>query len=293
MDDPGFNWRTATVAIIGLGLMGGSLALALRAKNVCGKIIGVDQDAATCAQALSRGAVDQAGAALALVAPADLVVLATPARAIIDLLPRVGASARDGAIIIDLGSTKRAIVQAMERLPARVQAIGGHPMCGKETAGLNSADAHLFQNAVFALTPLQRTSAHTRAVAHTLVASVGARPWVIDAEQHDALVAATSHLPFVVAAALMATANDQATQDARLVAFAASGLRDTSRLAASDAAMMSDIILTNRANVVKRLRQYAAHLDMLTRLIEHADAPTLRAHFNGIAEARRKFFIGS
>ena len=290
MDDPGFSLRERTIAIVGLGLMGGSLALALRSQNACAKIIGIDRDESTCAQALACGAVDQAGDDLALTAQADVIVLAAPVRAIIDLLPRVGKIAHDGAIILDLGSTKREIVQAMTQLPAHVQPIGGHPMCGKETAGFASADANLYRNAIFALTPLARTSAQTLAIAQSLVEIIGAQPLVIDPERHDQIVATTSHLPFVVASALMAVASEQANQDELLFRFAASGFRDTSRLAASDATVMSDILLTNRVNVVKILRQYLAHLETLTQLIEQTDAPTLRARFQIIAESRQKIF---
>jgi len=290
MDEPDFSFRNSTIAIIGLGLMGGSLALALRANKACAQISGIETNASTRTEALACGAVDQASDDLTLVAQADMIVLATPVRTIIDLLPRIGNIARDGAIIIDLGSTKREIVEAMENFPARVQAIGGHPMCGKETSGFGSADTNLFRNAIFALTPLKRTSKQTISFARAIIEAIGAQPLVIDAERHDQIVATTSHLPFVVASALMAVASEQADQDELLYRFAASGFRDTSRLAVSDATMMSDIVLTNRANVIKMLRHYSAQLEILTHLIEHADAPTLRARFNTIAESRQKFF---
>ena len=288
MDEPGFDLRNATIAIIGLGLIGGSLALALRAKNACKTIIGIDPNAATRAQALACGAVDEASDNLSIVARADLIVLATPARTIIELLPRVGAIAHANAIIIDLGSTKREIIQAMEAMPANVQAIGGHPMCGKESAGFAAAAANLFRNATFALTPLARTSATTLAFAQSLVETIGAHPLVIDAEQHDKIVATTSHLPYVVASTLMTTADEISRDEELLFRFAASGFRDTSRLAASDPTMMIDILLTNRANVIKMLQQYSAQLNELTNLIDRADAAELRAHLQTIAASRQK-----
>lgn len=290
MDEPGFALCNKSIAIVGLGLIGGSLALALREKNAGAQIITVERDEQTRVQALARGVVDLASDDLSLVSPADVIVLATPVRSIIDLLPHVGAIAHDNAIIIDLGSTKREIVQAMEQLPARVQAIGGHPMCGKESSGFVSADANLFRNATFALTPLKRTTAQTLAIAQALVEIIGAHPLVIDAERHDALVATTSHLPFVVSSALMAVAQDQATQDDLLFRFAASGFRDTSRVAASNSTMMLDILLTNRMNVVAVLRQHSAQLNALTNLIERADAAELRAHLQTIAESRQRIF---
>ena len=292
MDEPGFALHNKSIAIIGLGLMGGSMALALRARKSCAKIIAIDHNEATCAQALARGAVDEASDDLSAIASADLIVLATPVRAIIELLPRVGDLARDGAIVIDLGSTKRAIGQAMENLPARVQVIGGHPMCGKESSGFAAADANLFHDAIFALTPLARTSTTTLAFAQSLIETIGARPLVIDAERHDKIVAATSHLPYVIAAALMSTADEMSRNEELLFRLAASGFRDTSRLAASDPTMMIDILLTNRADIIKLLGQYSAQLNELTHLIDRADAAELRAHLQIIAESRQKISGG-
>ncbi|MBI5030626.1 MAG: prephenate dehydrogenase [Chloroflexi bacterium] len=288
MDEPGFSLRNATVAIVGLGLMGGSLALALLSKNACAKIIGIDSNEATRTQALACNVVEEASDDLSAAARADVIVIATPARTIIDLLPRVGTIARENAIIIDLGSTKREITQAMEALPAHVQPIGGHPMCGKESSGFAAADANLFHSATFALTPLARTSAATLAFAQSFAETIGARPLVIDAERHDQIVAATSHLPYVVASALMATADKISQDEELLFRLAASGFRDTSRLAASDPTMMIDILLTNRVNVIKMLQQYAAQLNELTDLIDRADAAELRAHLRTIAESRQK-----
>ena len=292
MDEPGFKLSNATVAIVGLGLMGGSLALALRAKDTCAKMIGIDSNGATREQAIACGAVDQASDELSLLAQANVIVLATPVRTIVELLPRVGVVARENSIVIDLGSTKHEITHAMEQLPAQVQVIGGHPMCGKESSGFAAADANLFRDATFALTPLARTSAATLAFAQSLVETTGARPLVIDAERHDRIVATTSHLPFVVAAVLMATADDISHDEESLFRLAASGFRDTSRLAASDPTMMSDILLTNRANVVKMLKHFSVQLNELTNLIDRADAAELLTHLQTIAESRQKISRG-
>ncbi len=277
-------------AIVGLGLMGGSFALALRAANACNRIIAIERDAATREQAIARGIVDDAHVDLAIVSQADIVVLATPVRTIIDQLPRVGESARAGVIVLDLGSTKREIARAMETLPARVQPIGGHPMCGKETSGLRAADANLFRNAVFVLTPLARTSPETLSSARSLVRALGAQPMVFDAAQHDRIVAATSHLPFALAAALMATADELARADESLFKLAASGFRDTSRLAASDTTMMGDVLLTNGENVANVMRDCARHLTALAAVIDRKDEIALRAFLERAAAKRRNLF---
>lgn len=290
MDEPAFTLRDATVAIVGLGLMGGSLALALRAHNVCRRIIAITSNAVTREQLGARRIADQVSAEMESVSTADLIVLAAPVRTIIALLPRVGVYARPGAIIIDLGSTKREIVQAMEQLPPHVQPLGGHPMCGKEKAGFGAADAELYRNAVFVLTPLPRTSAHTLTLAQALAEAVGARPLVLDPARHDKIAAAISHLPYTLAAALMLTADEFAGDDDLVFALAASGFRDTSRLAASDVTMMRDILLTNRENVANLMRMCSHRLNHLADLIETGNENTLRAALEHAANKRRALF---
>lgn len=279
--------RDSTVAIVGLGLMGGSLALALRQANACARIVGIERDAATRAQAKARGAVDDASASLEAVHHADVIVLATPVRTIVELLVPIGKLARAGALILDLGSTKQDIVRAMEELPPHLQPIGAHPMCGKETWGLNAADANLFQNAVFALTPLARTAAQTLAFAQSLAHTVGARPVVLDAARHDRIVAATSHLPFAVAVALQNTAREFAQAEDLLFTFAARGFRDASRLAASDTTMMLDILMTNSQNVAPAMRRCARHLVALAEMLERRDENALRATLQSAAAVQR------
>jgi prephenate dehydrogenase len=280
--------RDATIAIVGLGLMGGSFALALRGK--CAKIIAIDRDARTRENA--RVIVDETSDDLARIASADVIILALPVRAIIAMLPRVGALAKPGAIVIDLGSTKRAIVQAMEQLPAPVQAIGGHPMCGKEISGFDAADANLFRDARFVLTPLARTSPQTLAFAQSLVETLGARAIILDAARHDKIVAAISHLPFALASALMTITSEIAREDDLVFELAASGFRDTSRLAASDVTMMLDILLTNRDNVAAMIRASAQNLETFAGAIERGDEIALRAMLDQVAAQRRAMFDG-
>lgn len=290
MTEDSFAWRNATIAIIGLGLMGGSLALALREKELGARIIAIERDAATRAKALARGAVDEASDNPVRIAGVDVIVLAIPPRAIPALLDQVGTLARAGAIVFDLGSTKRAIVDAMEKLPAHIQAIGAHPMCGKEHAGFDAADAHLFAGSPFVLTPLARTSSQTLALMRSLVQEIGARVILLDAERHDKIVAAISHLPFAVAWALMTTASERARADDAVFALAASGFRDTSRLAASNPTMIRDILLMNRDNVAACLRDYARNLNVLADAIERGDESELETLTQSVAEQRRVMF---
>jgi prephenate dehydrogenase len=280
----------SVVAIVGMGLMGGSLALALRAQNGCRKIIGVTRNPRTRADALARGAVDAVGADLGLVAEADVVVLTTPVRTILRQLPQVGAVVHAGTVVMDFGSTKRDVVAGMQSLPPHIEPIGAHPMCGKETSGFESSEVSLYRNAVFVLTPLDRTSPQTLALAESLVTTLEARPIVLDATRHDQIAAAVSHLPFALAVALMATADELADADDQLYALAASGFRDTSRLAASDVTMMLDILLTNRDNITDLLRACARHLGDLADLIAVGNEPALRVRLERAAIRRRELF---
>lgn len=270
--------REANITIVGLGLMGGSLGLALRTQGIGQRVWGVARRDVVIQRAVEMGAID--GGTLDLidgVRGADIVVLATPVRAILEILGRIGPHLKPGCLVIDLGSTKTEIVRAMEQLPPGPQPVGGHPMCGKEMAGIAAAEATLYEGAVFPLVPLERTATEALALAEVLVEAVGATPIILDAERHDRLVAAISHLPYLVAAALVRAAADVATQDPLAWTLAASGFRDTSRLAASDVTMMLDILVTNRAPVLEMLRRYQEHLDSLTILLAEGDEEGLRA----------------
>ncbi len=277
--------RDSTVAMVGLGLMGGSLALALREKSACRKIIAIDSNLDTRSRAKERGI--DAYAELDAIAQADLVVLATSVRTIIELMPRVGEIAQQDAIIMDLGSTKRDILCAMEKLPDHLQPIGGHPMCGKENSGFDAADTNLYQKAIFVLVPLQRTSRDTVAFGLSLAGCLDARPLILDAERHDKIVSVTSHLPFALAVALVQNADEFARDDDLLFELAASGFRDTSRLAASDPAMMLDILLTNHDNIANAMRACSHRFSELANLIENRDEAALRTLLEGAMEKRR------
>jgi len=279
----------AQVTVVGLGLMGGSLAAALMARHACRRVVGVARREETVTQAIDMGIVHQGTCHLDEgVWDADAVVLATPVRAVIELIGRIGPLLPPGCLLTDVGSTKQAVVQAMQALPPHVQPVGGHPMCGKETAGLSGADPSLYEGATYVLTPLARTSDAALALARELTQAVGARPLLLDAPRHDVLVAAISHLPYLLAAGLVATAEGLA--DERVWKVAASGFRDATRLAASDETMMLDILLTNRTAVRQALARFEDQLADLTRLLETSDAIGLRAAMTAAAQRRRRLF---
>jgi prephenate dehydrogenase len=282
------------LAIVGLGLMGGSLALALRnarsplaGNSAPQKIIGITRTRATLDTALARGIIDKASDQLDAARDAEIIVLAAPVRTILKQIPQLGEIARDGALILDMGSTKRAIVEQMNRLPARLTAVGGHPMCGKEVAGLDAAEANLYQNKIFVLTRTERTTPDAFAAARALAQTIGSRVIELDAARHDEMVAAISHLPYVVAANLVNTVSAFAQADAQVWEIAAGGFRDTTRVAASDVQMMLDILLTNRENVADLMRRSARLFGELADAVYDEDEKTLRELLERAAETRR------
>jgi prephenate dehydrogenase len=264
-----------SVCIVGLGLMGGSLALALREARWADRLVGVGRDAAMLAAAEAAGAIDTGTTDLAAgVAAADVVLLATPVRTILRLLPEVGRYARPGALIMDLGSTKQQICRVMTGLTAGLEPVGGHPMCGKEVAGFGAAEATLFQQRPFVLCPVSRTSQAALELARSLALAVGARPIVLDPAIHDRAVGAISHLPYALAVTLMSIVNAGRTPAAW--SLAAGGFRDTSRVAGSDVDMMLDILLTNREAVLEWLDAFAVPLAELRTELDRTDEAALR-----------------
>jgi prephenate dehydrogenase len=268
--------RAETVCIVGLGLMGGSLALALReAYGTQRRVVAVARRPDVLAEALDAGAIDKGTLSLKDgIAGAGTVILATPVRTILRLLPFVGESADPNTLLLDLGSTKSQICAAMADLPAGVQPVGGHPMCGKEVNGFAAADGSLFHNRPFILCPLPRTAPAALEGAVKLADDIGARPIVLNPEVHDRAVAGVSHLPYAVAAALV---NCVAVAENPVAwSLASTGFRDTSRLAGSDVEMMLDILLTNRASVVDWLERFALETDELRTALATGDEARLR-----------------
>lgn len=253
------------IGIVGLGLMGGSLAMALRGH--AGRLSAVEPAPLARQIALREGIVDSATESLAAgVQEVDLLVLATPVRTILNVLNRLPALRPDGCLVLDLGSTKQAVCAAMSVLPEPFAAAGGHPMCGKETAGITAATPDLYRGQTFILCRTERTTAAAEAIALQVVEAIGARPFFLEAEEHDRLVAAVSHLPVLLSAALMRHADSE-----RQWQVSASGFRDASRLSGSDPRMMLDILMTNRAAVLVALEEVDADLAELRRLLEQAD----------------------
>jgi len=277
------------VAVLGIGLMGGSLAGALRGH--CRSVVGIARRSETVEDAVGRGWIDGGGTdPTAILLEVDIVVLATPVRAILRQIREFGPLFADGSLVLDLGSTKREIVEAMAGLPISVQPLGGHPMCGKETSGLEAADPGLYRGCTFILSPLERTSAEALELGRALVETVGAHPLVLDAARQDRLVATLSHLPYLLACSLVRTADAITSGDPAAWEIVAGGYRDTSRLAGGGVEMMLDILATNRRFVLEAAGVFREELDRLLRRIDVEDAEGLRESLVFSRDERRRMF---
>lgn len=232
----------ARIGIVGLGLIGGSLALACRQRWPQALVIGVDRNDVLEA-AMVRHAIDVAADDLGMLAEADLVVLAAPVEANLALLAQLEAHVAGEALVTDVGSTKRVIVEAARSLPARLRFVGGHPFAGAARAGIEHGAPEMFQGRPWLLTPDTGTPADLVARASAFVSALGAVPRVMPADEHDRLMAVLSHLPQLAASALMDVVGERAG-DAGL-ALAGRGLRDTTRLASSPGHVWADVCATN------------------------------------------------
>ncbi len=283
------------VSIVGLGLIGGSAALAWRAAGH--HVVGYARRPETAERAVELGAVDEVAPTLSSAAAAEVVVLAPPVLAMRPLLVHLAPSLQPGTIVTDVASTKQTVERwAQQLLPPGVRFVGGHPMAGKETAGIEHADVALFRDKTWCIVPPPDADDDAIRVVTRLATDTGARPHRLDAAEHDRAVAAVSHLPFMAAIALAETVIRRDTF-ASVAPVAGTGLRDMTRLASGDAQMHRDICATNRDNVVRELERFSADLAALAGLLRrlpeagHArdDDPALSAlgdHFACLKAAR-------
>jgi prephenate dehydrogenase len=253
-DEDGF--ASLKIAVVGLGLMGGSLAIRLREQGQA--LLAVDPDPNGREFALRHKVVDRVSADPHEIIPdADVIILAAPVDAILDFIPSLPRFHHGSPLVVDLGSTKVQICQALSALPPRFEAVGGHPMCGKAVGGIENADPALFNGAAFVFASVNRTTPRAYRFAEWLAGLLGATPLWLDPDAHDRRVAATSHLPYLVSSALaLAT-------PAEAAALVGPGFRSSSRLAGSSPTVMLPILETNRANVLEAIACFRAQLDGL------------------------------
>jgi prephenate dehydrogenase len=266
-----------TIGVVGLGLMGASFALAVKQARPELTIVGFDRDSATALKAMDRGIASAAGTDLDVIDMADVVVVAVPILAMQDLFASLGPHLA-GKVVTDVASTKVSVMEWAEA--AGIDLVGGHPMCGRETAGIDAADAGLFTGAPWILT-------HGDETVIRLVESAGAHPMVMDAATHDRLVAGVSHAALLLSVGYVLALSGRADwPEASKVA--ASGFRDMSRLAAGDPAMSAGIARTNRDNLLEQLDAISHSLARLRRHLE-ADDPRLVELFEEARAVRERW----
>jgi prephenate dehydrogenase len=282
------------LSIIGLGLIGGSLGLALtqaRLKDI--EIIGYDRDANVTSAAQKAGAVDRSARNLEqAVRDASVVVVATPVLAMRRIFAEIAPHLRQGAIVTDTASTKHTVQKwAAEFLPDHVNFVGGHPMAGKETQGFNAAEAGLFREKAYCISPAAGASEEAVRAVMGIVYTVGARPVFMDGAEHDSYVAAISHLPLVLSTALFRLARSSAAWP-ELASLASSGFRDTTRLASGEPEMSHDICITNRENLVHWLDRYIREVAGLRDLINSQADEEIFKTFATVQLDREAFLSG-
>lgn len=279
------------LCLIGVGLIGGSLALALRQRGLVVEVIGVDADPANLATARELGIVDRVEQDIgAAAAGADWVVIATPVGAIPDVLAALRPVWRDNAVYTDTGSTKADVAAGLTHVLGRTPGnfVPGHPIAGAERSGAAAASAGLFDGKRVILTPLAATDPACLARVEELWQRVGARVSRMAPAHHDEVLAATSHLPHVLAFVLTAMLGHK-DERAEIFQYAAGGFRDFTRIASSDPRMWRDICLANRREIVPLLEQYREALGRTAAILTEGDADELLALFSAARAARQRF----
>jgi prephenate dehydrogenase len=277
--------RLKSIAIVGVGLIGGSFAMAARRAGLAASVVGYDRDPAALQRAAELGVIDRAAESVSeAVRGSELVMIAVPVRAIGRVLHDVGLALDADAVVTDAGSTKGEVVRtAREELRERFpRFVPGHPIAGREASGVDAANAELFRGARVVLTPEAETLPQAVTLVRSVWEGIGARVNTMAADEHDRIFAAVSHLPHLLSFALV---NEIASRDnaAELLDFAAGGFRDFTRIAASSPEMWRDIALQNREALLAELDRYGARLAVFRELVDQAEGAGLERL---MAEAR-------
>lgn len=283
------------LGLIGCGMMGGSFALALKRAGLVQRVVGYSKSPSTTDRARKLGAIDVAAeSALLAVAGSDIVLVAVPVAATETTLKAIRHGLEPGALVMDVGSTKRDVVDAARRvLRERLASfVPAHPIAGKESAGIQNADAELYRGRQVILTPLPQTDAELTQKATDVWSAVGAQVLKMTPENHDAAFAAVSHLPHLLAFAYFSSVmNQPAGRD--FLSLAGPGFRDFTRIAASSPEVWRDILVANREEVLKQSQLFRHALDALELVMRSANAEALEDLIRGPSEGRAGWQMGS
>jgi len=278
------------ISIIGLGLIGGSIGLAINRYDKNIKRIGLAKSNKTLEKAISRGLVDEVTDKLdEVVCDTDLVVLATPLSSFKNIVKEILPFLKDNCIITDTGSTKSQVIdEIIEILPKNIHFIPGHPIAGTEMSGPEAGFTELFDNRWCILTPTKESKHEILEKVKNFWENLGAMVEIMDAEHHDKVLAITSHIPHLIAYNIVGTAYDLANvTEKEVVKYSAGGFRDFTRIAASDPTMWRDIFIYNRDAVLEMLKFFSDDLDNLRNAIENNDSNFLEDFFNKTRDVRR------
>lgn len=277
------------ITIIGLGLIGGSLAQALKESNQVGTVVGIDTDEETIKYAFDNGIIDEGASSLnEVVYESDIIVIATYVGFIEDTAKSVFDIATDKTIITDVGSVKSSVVREIEvNLPDNLHYVGGHPIAGTENSGIRSAKSDLFVDRRSILTPTDKTNSEAKNKVKSMWELVGSQVYEIDPETHDHIFGIVSHLPHVVAYSLMNTVL-KAEDTEQLLDFAGGGLKDYTRVAASSPEMWTEIFRANKEHMLKAITEFKNSLEDIESAIENDDYDSLKKELEKSATEKRK-----
>ncbi len=270
------------VAIIGVGLIGGSLGKAIKKHQLAREVIGFSRRRETLAAAVQAQAIDHGSLDLKkAVLNADLVVLATPVRAVEEIMRQIEPDLKKGVLVMDVGSTKAGIVASAQAVLSNgAMFVGAHPLAGSEKRGIEFADENLFAGSTCILTPVETTNRGAVERVKRLWASVGAAVKIMDPEEHDRTLAYVSHLPHVIAYALMQTIPSE------FLPYGATGLKDTTRIAASSPEVWQDICLVNSRNMLDAMDAFVEHFSTMRRAMGESDDKVLLEQFQAAQKKR-------
>ncbi len=279
------------LCVIGVGLMGGSLALALRRAAYVEEIVGCSRDSSHLDQALSKGIIDRAEIEIAAaVKGADVIVLAVPLGAVREVLEHLKDHVAESAVITDVGSAKASVIDDLLAVYGEIpeNVVPGHPIAGNEKCGVAAAIPDLFHQRRVIITPLKHTSTHAVEVVSRMWSAAGAMVETMDVEHHDKVLAATSHLPHMLAFSLVDTLARLEDED-EIFRYAAGGFRDFTRIASSDPVMWRDICIANRAALLEMLERFMSDLAVLTQAVADSDKQLLLDIFRRAKASRDEF----
>ncbi|MCE5324564.1 prephenate dehydrogenase [bacterium] len=285
------NFIFDTVAIVGVGLIGGSLGMAMKKHDLAGRVIGIGRTEQKLMRAKILGAIDDYSLDLDNgAADADLIVICTPVCLIAPSLKRMASSIKPGAIVTDVGSTKSRVIKEVEAvLPEGIFFVGGHPMAGSEQAGVESASADLFQEATYALTTTENTNLDALGKLAAMADSIGSNVEIMNPDEHDRAVAIISHLPHVISAALLEIAEQSQHESGKVFRLAAGSFRDLTRVSDSPPEIWRDICATNSNALIHAIEKFMQSLDDFKIALESGDEEAISRFFEQASKIRSTY----